>query len=157
MRRTRIDGFANDAFFPARSVSRTPRALDQAPQTWIGMPSATVARSVSASGGQPTGTTAFATGSRISETASPRRKICASWPASTSALACRNGNAALVGSSDPHALFTRTLMLSRPLAMVSDGGPGDADPGGHRCPARRIGSAAGHLVLYDRGPDPGGA
>src|SRR5215510_511291 len=64
MSRTRIDGFANDAAFPARSVSRTPRALEQAPQTWIGMPSATVVRSVSASGGQPTGTTAFATGSR---------------------------------------------------------------------------------------------
>ena len=67
------------------------RALEHAPQTWIGMPSAIVARSVSATGGQPTGTTAAATGSRISETASPRRKIWAAWPASANAFACRNG------------------------------------------------------------------
>src|SRR5215813_13867703 len=105
-------GLAKEAFLPARSVSRTPRALEQAPQTWIGMPNATVARKVSANGGQPTGTTAFATGSRIRETASPRRKICASWPASASAFACRNGNAALVGSSEPQALFTSTFIFA---------------------------------------------
>src|SRR5262245_51999404 len=74
------------------------------------MASSTVVRRVSASGGHPTGTTAAATGSRISETASPSRKICALWPASTTAFACRKGNAAFVGSSDPQALFTRTFM-----------------------------------------------
>ena len=47
---------------------------------------------------------------RISETALPRRKIRASWPASASAFACRNGHAALVGSSQPQALFTGILV-----------------------------------------------
>src|SRR5215467_10239170 len=62
---TSIMGFANDAFFPTRSDSRTPRALEHAPHTWIGMPNATVTRKASANGGHPTGTTAAATGSRI--------------------------------------------------------------------------------------------
>ena len=71
---TRIAGLAKEAFLPTRSSSRTPRALEHAPHTWIGVPSATVVRRASARGGQPTGTTAFATGSRIKDTASPRRK-----------------------------------------------------------------------------------
>src|SRR5262245_29023240 len=67
---TRMLGLANDAFFPARSESRTPRAREHAPQTWIGIFRFTVAAKISASGGQPTGTTAFATGCRMSDTAS---------------------------------------------------------------------------------------
>src|SRR5262249_32975399 len=98
---------------------RTPRALEHAPQTWIGMPSATVVRRISASGGQPTGTTALATGSRISDTASPRMKIWASWPPSASAFACRNAKAALVGSSEPQALLTSTFMLPSASQRVS--------------------------------------
>src|SRR5215470_7945225 len=116
-------GLAKEAFLPARSVSRTPRALEQAPQTRMGMPSATVARRVSARGGQPTGTTAFATGSRISDTASPSRKICAWYPASASAFACRNAKAALVGSSEPHALLSSTFMFASSLSPR----PGDLD------------------------------
>src|SRR5262249_53829085 len=45
-----------------------------------------------------------------SDTASPSRKIWARWPLSTRALACRNANAALVGSSEPQALLSRTFM-----------------------------------------------
>src|SRR5713226_2614781 len=33
------------------------------------------------------------------------RKICTSWPASANASPCTKGNDALVGSSEPHALF----------------------------------------------------
>src|SRR5439155_8339041 len=108
---TRMVGLENEALLPARSLSRTPRALEQAPQTLIGMPSATVVLSVSPNGGQPTGTTAAATGSRISDTASPRMKISTSCPASFNALACRKPKAALVGSSDPHALFTSMRLM----------------------------------------------
>src|SRR5580704_17446746 len=64
---------------------------------------------VSCSGGQPTGTTAAATDLRMSETASPRRNIWTECPASESASPCRNGKAALVGSSEPQALFIITL------------------------------------------------
>src|SRR5262249_32149147 len=127
---TSIAGLAKEAFFPARSDSRTPRALEQAPQTWTGTPSTTVARRISASGGQPTGTTAAATGSRMRDTASPRMKIWASWPASLSAFACRNGNAAFVGSSEPQALFTSTFMLASPSAVSYHASRGElpADP-----------------------------
>src|SRR6266849_3140281 len=45
----------------------------------------------------------------MSPTASPSRKICTSCPASARANPCRKGNAALVGSSDPHALFIMIL------------------------------------------------
>src|SRR5439155_15418698 len=123
-RLTKTSGLAKLAFLDARSDSRTPRALAQAPQTWMRMPCPTVARSVSASGGHPTGTTAFATGFRINETASPSRKTWTSWPAAANALAWRNAKAALVGSSDPHALFTRTLSCLDPdrlLAMLTSG------------------------------------
>ncbi len=113
---TRIAVLAKEAFFPAKSESKTPRALEHAPQTWIGIPRLIVTLSVSAKGGQPTGTTAFAIGSRIKPTASPRRKICTSWPASASALACKNGKAAFVGSSEPHALLTRTLLMFASLS-----------------------------------------
>src|SRR6266851_7401616 len=65
--------------------------------------------SVSPTGGHPTGVTALASVFRISPTASPSRKICTSCPASASASPCRKGNAALVGSSEPHALFIMIL------------------------------------------------
>src|SRR5262245_64765922 len=80
----------------------------------MGMPSLMVAASVSARGGQPTGTMALATGARMMETASPRMKTFTSCPASASALACAKPKAALVGSSDPHALFTRTFISALP-------------------------------------------
>src|SRR6202795_4609283 len=60
---------------------------------------------VSLSGGQPTGKIAETMDLRSNEVASARRKICTSWPASASTSPCANGNAALVGSSDPQALF----------------------------------------------------
>src|SRR5260370_22934948 len=72
----------------------------------------------SLSGGQPTGTTALAVALRISEVASPRRKICTSWPASASASPCKKGNAALVGWSEPQALF---IMILRVFFFGSSG------------------------------------
>src|SRR2546426_4750631 len=48
---TRIAGLAKEAFLPTKSSSRTPRALEHAPHTWIGVPSATVVRRASARGG----------------------------------------------------------------------------------------------------------
>src|SRR3981081_980927 len=65
--------------------------------------------SVSPTGGHPTGVTALASVFRINPTASPSRKICTSCPASASANPCRKGNAALVGSSEPQALFITIL------------------------------------------------
>src|SRR4029077_1819182 len=74
----------------------------------------------SAKGGQPTGTTALATDLRIRETASPRRKTCTSCPASDSASPWRKGKAALVGSSDPHALFIMILSLGVPVVAGAE-------------------------------------
>src|ERR1700738_4551169 len=66
---------------------------------------ATTLSSVSLSGGQPTGKIAFTMDFRSSEVASASKKICTSCPASASTSPCAKGNAALVGSSGPHALF----------------------------------------------------
>ena len=79
---TNVAGVAKVAFFLRRSASRTPRAREHAVQTWIGTFSEIVWLKISAKGGHPTGTTAFATGCRMTETASPSRKICDSCPAS---------------------------------------------------------------------------
>src|ERR1700736_6852717 len=76
------------------------------------MPCETVPASVSRSGGQPTGTMAFATSSRITLTASPSRKIWTSWPRSVNALACRNAKLAFLGSSEPQALFSRMRAIA---------------------------------------------
>src|ERR1700680_2849673 len=64
---------------------------------------------VSLSGGQPTGKIAVTMDLRSNEVASARRKIWTSWPASASPSPCAKGNAALVGSSGPHALFIMIL------------------------------------------------
>src|SRR5579872_1557421 len=72
---------------------------------------ATILSRVSTSGGQPIGTIAVATGFLITDTASPSRNICTVWPASERARPCRNGNADLVGSSEPQALFIMMLSL----------------------------------------------
>src|SRR5215472_7315188 len=87
----------------------------------MGICNSTVLARIEASGGQPTGTTASDTQLRISEAASPNRKICTSWPASAKALACRNGNAALVGSSEPQALLIRTVLMFPPLESLAGG------------------------------------
>src|SRR5262249_15191018 len=84
---TSFGGSENAAFFPARSSARTPRAREQAPQTWIGTRCAITFASASESGAQPTGTTAFATTVRISETASPSKNTWTSWPPSANAFA----------------------------------------------------------------------
>src|SRR6185436_3668855 len=76
--------------------------------------------SASDSGAHPTGITAPATTVRMSETASPRRKIWTSCRPSTKALAWWKGNAACVGSADPHALLMRTFIALPPLRS---GGP----------------------------------
>src|SRR5438477_1333002 len=108
---TKIFGLPNFALNSARSVSVTPRAREQAPHAYIGIFLATSLARTSARGGQPTGTTALATDFRINETASPRRNIWTSWPASESTSPCRKGNAAFVGSSEPQALFMRIFSL----------------------------------------------
>ena len=72
---TKMTGVANVAFLPARSLSRTPRALAHAPQTWIGTLCSRAFAMASDSGGQPTGTMEAATALRINVTASPSRKI----------------------------------------------------------------------------------
>src|SRR6202008_9297 len=99
-----------------------PRAREQAPQEKIGICFATTFSRVSLSGGQPTGRIAFAMDFRIKEVASARRKICISCPASASASPCAKGNAALVGSSGPHALF---IMIFRDFVGCSAFLPND--------------------------------
>src|SRR5262249_20753811 len=80
-------------------------------EKWTGIRSSMACVKASASGGQPTGTTALATQVRINETPSPSKQICTSCPAAANAFACRNGNAAFVGSSEPQALLIRTLLM----------------------------------------------
>ena len=106
---TKMAGLPNFAPQLLRSVSVTPRAREHDPQEKTGMRFARIFSRVSLRGGQPTGMIWSAVAFRIKYVASPVRKICTSWPASTSASPCRNGNDALVGSSDPHALFIMTL------------------------------------------------
>jgi hypothetical protein len=74
---------------------------------------------ISANGAQPTGTIALATVARINETASPNKKICTSWPPSDKALASRNGNADLVESSEPQALFYQYLLITKDIPHIS--------------------------------------
>src|SRR5258708_39937623 len=88
-----------------KSVSVTQRAREHAPQAKTGMCLATTLSSVSVSGGQPTGKIALTMDLRSNEVASARRKIWTSCPASASTSPCAKGNAALVGSSGPQALF----------------------------------------------------
>jgi hypothetical protein len=97
--------------FPTKSASTTLRAREHVVQTWMDTPSSIVLGKVSASGGQPSGTTASATGLRISDTASPSKKIWTLWPASANALACKKGKAAFVRSSEPHGLLISTFMF----------------------------------------------
>src|SRR5437588_6136777 len=55
----------------------------------------------SARGGQPTGTTALATDFRIKDTASPRRNIWTSWPASESTRHAEKGTRPSSGRPSP--------------------------------------------------------
>src|ERR1700722_1022013 len=96
-----------------------PRAREHAPHAKIWIFLADTFSSVCARGAQPTGTTASASLLRIKPTASPSRKIWTEWPASESASPWRNGNAALVGSSDPQALF---IMMLRGFLLPADAG-----------------------------------
>src|ERR1700722_7475199 len=96
-----------------------PRAREHAPHAKIWIFLADTLSSACARGGQPTGTTASAVLLRIKPTASPSKKIWTEWPASASASPCRKGNAALVGSSDPHALF---IMMLRGFLLPGDAG-----------------------------------
>lgn len=74
--------------------------------------------------GHPTGTIESATSSRITFTPSPSRKICTSCQSSANPFPCRNGKLALVGSSEPQALFNRIRAISAkstsPFVIVSD-------------------------------------
>src|SRR5882724_7389081 len=108
---TKIVGFPNFAPKFARSASVTPRARAQAPQAKIGTCIVANLASDSPTGGHPTGVTASATIFRIRTTASPSNQIRTSCPASVRASPCENGKAALVGSSEPHALFIRILRV----------------------------------------------
>src|SRR6266705_7185708 len=75
---TKILGLPYFAPCSARSVSVTPLAREHAPHAQIGIFLATILARTSATGGQPTGTTALATDFLIRDTASPRRNICTS-------------------------------------------------------------------------------
>jgi hypothetical protein len=110
---TKIVGLPNFAPQLSRSVCATDRARQQAPHAQICTCRAATFFMVSSNGGQPTGTTAGAADLRISETASPSRKIWTECPASESASPWRKGNAAFVGSSEPQALFIITLSVLR--------------------------------------------
>jgi hypothetical protein len=57
----KIFGFTNCAFFVLRSVSVTPRATEQRPQTKMGTCCATISSTISFSGAIATGMTAFIT------------------------------------------------------------------------------------------------
>jgi hypothetical protein len=70
---TRVVGVAKVAFFPIKSDWLTPRAREQAVQTWIWISNEIVFDKISLSGGQPTGTTESERQLRMSETASPNR------------------------------------------------------------------------------------
>jgi hypothetical protein len=56
-----MTGVAKVAFLPARSLSRTPRALAHAPQTWMGTLCSKAFAMAYESGAQPTGTMDAAT------------------------------------------------------------------------------------------------
>jgi hypothetical protein len=109
MSETKIAGLPHFASQVFKSVSATPRAWEQAPHEKIGLPLATILTRVSLSGGQPMGKIVSTVALRIRYVASPVRKMRTSWPASAKARPCRKGNDALVGSSDPQALFIMIL------------------------------------------------
>lgn len=52
-----LTGSMNCAFLPSKSSWVTPRATEQAPQTWMGIPFETVSASSSEKSGNPTGCT----------------------------------------------------------------------------------------------------
>ena len=58
-------GSTNWAFLPSKSACVTPRATEQAPQTWIGMPAARTFSKSSGSGGKPIPWTVLAISSFI--------------------------------------------------------------------------------------------
>src|SRR6266567_5557520 len=80
-------GSGEGCVFPRQIQFADPTAWEQAVQTCNRVPAETVFTKVSAKGGHPTGTTAFATQLRMRDTASPSRKIWTSCRDSASALA----------------------------------------------------------------------
>src|SRR5260370_39349363 len=104
-RRKKIGGLWKLVCYGMKFVCVGTRAREHAPQAKTGMCLATTLSSVSLSGGQPTGKIALTMDLRSNEVASARRKIWTSCPASASTSPCAKGNAALVGSSGPQALF----------------------------------------------------
>lgn len=112
------------AFQYFKSSSVTPRAREQAPQEKTFRPFATALSRNSASGGHPIGLTASTVDLRIRYVASPVRKICTSCPASESARACANTNAARVGSSVPQP--PRIMIFS--FCLAGAGACAFADP-----------------------------
>src|SRR5262249_16219469 len=112
---TRSGGVTKWAFLPSRSVSRTAGAREHAVQTLSGILCAIVSCIISDRGGHPTGVTEFIVSFLITFTSSPSRKICPPCPASEKAFAWRKANAALVDSSDPHALLINTFIIRHPI------------------------------------------
>src|SRR5712664_842542 len=103
---------------------------------------ATTLSSVSLSGGQPTGKIALTMDLRSNEVASARRKIWTSCPASASTSPCAKGNAALVGSSGPQALFIIIFsFFGGACALAAQGEKRQAREPGQKKPAHHVSSA----------------
>jgi len=109
--RTRIVGLANDAFFPCRSAPRTPepsstrlrRGSVCRARSWRGASPRSAAIRPDDGGGHR----------MRHQRDAPRRAGRSGGVAGLrQRVRCRNGNAAFVGSSEPHALLTRTFMLA---------------------------------------------
>jgi hypothetical protein len=82
-------GLVNCAFFPAKSVSTTPRAAAHFPQTKIGILSSMTLANASLNGGQPTGVTLSETGG-AHENSRVARKLNADFVACIFQRSCPN-------------------------------------------------------------------
>jgi len=107
--RTRIVGLGEHAFFPCRSAPRTPPSPRARGLRRDRYAERDRGRSVSAIGGQPTGTTAGGP-DRASRDPPRRQEDLGGMAGLRQRVACRNGMRPL-GSVGAHALLTRTFML----------------------------------------------
>jgi hypothetical protein len=133
---TKIVGDPNFAFHSFKSASPTPRAREQTPHAKTGICLATTLSRISLSGGHPTGNIAAKVALRIRYVASPVRKICTSCPASARANPCAKTNEALVGSSEPQALFIMTLSVFGFATSSPFAAPKPSRPMPRSCPSR---------------------
>jgi hypothetical protein len=105
-------GSMKEAFRLFRSSSVTPRATEQAPQTYTLTLPATIFSINSERGGKPTAKTLLATTSLARYAASPMRTILTSFPPPSAPIAVTKGSVALVGSFVPSVPTARILAIS---------------------------------------------